>query len=152
MKKSWNFLHNWVLFGPFSLGVPLSKIIPKSLVTLQFLKCLIVQIKAYIQGFQMMYKPFLILGIFRVTADFPSLWNSLAGLFFPPLYFVNQTMLSTLILNLPSSLSCPSVAWWLQIHIDQTLQMRYTTSLNSQWFQKYQTSNLNDQKKPPFQY
>ena len=34
-------------------------IIPKSLVSLQFLKFLIVQIKAYIHGFQMRYQSFL---------------------------------------------------------------------------------------------
>ena len=34
-------------------------IIPKSLVTLQFLRVLIFQIKAYIQGFQMRYQSFL---------------------------------------------------------------------------------------------
>ena len=37
----------------------LFNIIPKSLVTLQFLKFLIFQIKAYIQGFQMRYQSFL---------------------------------------------------------------------------------------------
>ena len=42
------FLTIKVLFGPFSLRVPLLKIIPKSLVTLQFLKCLIFQIQANI--------------------------------------------------------------------------------------------------------
>ena len=36
-----------------SLEYTLFNIIPKSLVTLQFLKFLIFQIKAYIQGFQM---------------------------------------------------------------------------------------------------
>ena len=55
MKKSWNFLNNQVLLALFFQGVPLSNIIPKSLVTLWFLKCLIFQIKAYIQGFQMRY-------------------------------------------------------------------------------------------------
>ena len=49
------FLTIKVLFGPFSLRVPLLKIIPKSLVTLQFLKCLIFQIQANIWGFQMRY-------------------------------------------------------------------------------------------------
>ena len=44
---------------PFPSRVPLTNIIPKSLVTLQFLKCLIFQIKAYIQGFQMRYQLFL---------------------------------------------------------------------------------------------
>ena len=44
---------------PFLWRVPLSNITPKSLVTLQFLKCLIFQIKAYIQGFQMRYQSFL---------------------------------------------------------------------------------------------
>ena len=44
-----SILNNFkVLFGPFSLRVPLLKIIPKSLVTLQFLKCLIFQIQANI--------------------------------------------------------------------------------------------------------
>ena len=47
-KNRENFLTIKVLFSPFSLGVPLSKIIPKSLVTLWFVKCLIFQIKAYI--------------------------------------------------------------------------------------------------------
>ena len=42
-----------------SLEYTLSNIIPKSLVTLDFLKFLIVQIKAYIQGFQMRYQSFL---------------------------------------------------------------------------------------------
>ena len=42
-----------------SLEYTLFNIIPKSLVTLQFLKFLIVQIKAYIQGFQMRYQSFL---------------------------------------------------------------------------------------------
>ena len=39
-----------------SLEFTLLNIIPKSLVTLQVLKFLIVQIKAYIQGFQMSYQ------------------------------------------------------------------------------------------------
>ena len=39
-----------------SLKFTLLNIIPKSLVTLQFLKFLIVQIEAYIQGFQMRYR------------------------------------------------------------------------------------------------
>ena len=42
-----------------SLKFTLLNIIPKSLVTLQFLKLLIFQIKAYIQGFQMRYQSFL---------------------------------------------------------------------------------------------
>ena len=42
-----------------SLEYTLFNIIPKSLVTLQFLKFLIIQIKAYIQGFQMRYQSFL---------------------------------------------------------------------------------------------
>ena len=42
-----------------SLEYTLFNIIPKSLVTLQFLKFLIVQIKAYIQGFQIRYQSFL---------------------------------------------------------------------------------------------
>ena len=42
-----------------SLKFTLLNIIPKSLVTLQFLKFLIFQIKAYIQGFQMRYQSFL---------------------------------------------------------------------------------------------
>ena len=42
-----------------SFEYTLFNIIPKSLVTLQFLKFLIVQIKAYIQGFQMRYQSFL---------------------------------------------------------------------------------------------
>ena len=42
-----------------SLKYTLLNIIPKSLVTLQFLKFLIFQIKAYIQGFQMRYQSFL---------------------------------------------------------------------------------------------
>ena len=42
-----------------SLKFTLLNIIPKSLVTLQFLKFLIVQIKAYIQGFHMRYQSFL---------------------------------------------------------------------------------------------
>ena len=39
-----------------SLKYTLLNIIPKSLVTLQFLNFLIFQIKAYIQGFQMRYQ------------------------------------------------------------------------------------------------
>ena len=42
-----------------SLEYTLFNIIPKSLVTLQFLKYLIFQSKAYIQGFQMRYQSFL---------------------------------------------------------------------------------------------
>ena len=42
-----------------SLQNTLFNIIPKSLVTLQFLKFLIVQIKACFQGFQMKYQSFL---------------------------------------------------------------------------------------------
>ena len=42
-----------------SLEYTLFNIIPKSLVTLQFFKVLIFQIKAYIQGFQMRYQSFL---------------------------------------------------------------------------------------------
>ena len=42
-----------------SLEYTLFNIIPKSLVTLQFLKFLIFQTKAYIQGFQMRYQSFL---------------------------------------------------------------------------------------------
>ena len=42
-----------------SLENTLFNIIPKSLVTLEFLKILIFQIKAYIQGFQMRYQSFL---------------------------------------------------------------------------------------------
>ena len=42
-----------------SFKYALLNIIPKSLVTLQFLKFLIFPIKAYIQGFQMRYQSFL---------------------------------------------------------------------------------------------
>ena len=42
-----------------SLEYTLFKIVPKSVVTLQFLKFLIVQITAYIQGFQKRYQSFL---------------------------------------------------------------------------------------------
>ena len=42
-----------------SLKYTILNIIPKSVVTLQFLKFLIFQIKAYIQGFQMRYQSFL---------------------------------------------------------------------------------------------
>ena len=42
-----------------SLEFTFLNIMPKSLVTLQFLKFLIVQIKAYIQGFQMSNQSFL---------------------------------------------------------------------------------------------
>ena len=44
--------------SPFTLMAPLSNIIPKSLVTLHFLKSLMFQIKAHIQGFQMRYQSF----------------------------------------------------------------------------------------------
>ena len=42
-------------------------------------------------------------------------------------------------------LPCPW-PWWLQLHIDETFQMRYIMSLNSHWFQKYKPSKLNNEK------
>ena len=38
-----------------------------------------------------------------------------------------------------------------QVHFgtDQTFKMRYITSMNTQWFQKYQPSKLNNNKKVP---
>ena len=53
------FALNRIIQVLISLEFTLLNIIPKSLVTLQFLKFLIVQIKAYIQGFQMGYQSFL---------------------------------------------------------------------------------------------
>ena len=53
------FALNRIIQVLISLEFTLLNIIPKSLVTLQFLKFLIVQIKAYIQGFQMSYQSFL---------------------------------------------------------------------------------------------
>ena len=53
------FALNRIIQVLISLEYTLFNIIPKSLVTLQFLKFLIVQIKAYIQGFQMRYQSFL---------------------------------------------------------------------------------------------
>ena len=53
------FALNIIIQVLISLEFTLLNIIPKSLVTLQFLKFLIVQIKAYIQGFQMRYQSFL---------------------------------------------------------------------------------------------
>ena len=53
------FALNRIIQVLISLEFTLLNIIPKSLVTLQFLKFLIVQIKAYIQGFQMRYQSFL---------------------------------------------------------------------------------------------
>ncbi len=55
-RNSGIFLTTSIL--PFPFWVPLSNIIPKSLSTLQFLKFLIVQIKACIQAFQMRYQSF----------------------------------------------------------------------------------------------
>ena len=55
-QKSTGARHPW---HPSLRGPCLFNIIPKSLVTLQFLKFLIFQIKAYIQGFQMRYQSFL---------------------------------------------------------------------------------------------
>ena len=53
------FANNRIIQVLISLEYTLLNIIPKSLVTLQFLKFLILQIKAYIQGFQMRYQSFL---------------------------------------------------------------------------------------------
>ena len=53
------FALNRIIQVLISLEYTLFNIIPKSLVTLQFLKFLIFQIKAYIQGFQMRYQSFL---------------------------------------------------------------------------------------------
>ena len=53
------FALNRIIQVLISLEFTLLNIIPKSLVTLHFLKFLIVQINAYIQGFQMRYKSFL---------------------------------------------------------------------------------------------
>ena len=53
------FALNRIIQVLISLEYSLFNAIPKSLVTLQFLKFLIVQIKAYIQGFQMRYQSFL---------------------------------------------------------------------------------------------
>ena len=53
------FALNRIIQVLISLEFTLLNIITKSLVTLQVLKFLIVQIKAYIQGFQMRYQSFL---------------------------------------------------------------------------------------------
>ena len=53
------FALNRIIQVLISLEYTLFNIIPKSLVTLQFLKFLIVQIKAYIRGFQKSYQSFL---------------------------------------------------------------------------------------------
>ena len=50
---------NRIFQALISLEYTLFNVIPKSLVTLQILKFLIVQIKTYIQGFQMRYQSFL---------------------------------------------------------------------------------------------
>ena len=57
-----------------SLEYTLFNIIPKNQVILQFLKYLIFQIKAYIQGFQMRFNHFWVIGIQTATADVPILW------------------------------------------------------------------------------
>ena len=41
------------------------------------------------------------------------------------------------------------LSFWLHFAIDQTFKMRYITSLNSQWFEKYEPSKLKKQKKVP---
>ena len=53
------FARNRIIQVLISLKYTLFNIIPKRLVTLQFLKFLIVHIKAYIQGFQVRYQSFL---------------------------------------------------------------------------------------------
>ena len=53
------FALNRIIQVLISLEYALLNGIPKSLVTLQFLEFLRVQIKAYIQGFQMRYQSFL---------------------------------------------------------------------------------------------
>ena len=53
------FALNRIIQVLISLEYTLLNVIPKSLVTLQFLKFMIVQIKAYIQGFQMRYQSIL---------------------------------------------------------------------------------------------
>ena len=68
------FALNRIIQVLISLEYTLFNIIPKSLVTLQFLKFLILQIKAHIKGFQMRYQSFLVIGIQTATADFPILW------------------------------------------------------------------------------
>ena len=44
-----------------------------------------------------------------------------------------------------------AVAFIFLVHFgtDQTFKMRYITSMNSHWFQKYWPSSLNDRKKRP---
>ena len=90
MKKSWNFLNNYIFHAPFSQKVPLSNIIPKSLLTLQFLKCLISQNKAYIQGFQMMYQSFLSHWYPKRYSWFSDLQISTFHLFWQPLYLAKR--------------------------------------------------------------
>ena len=58
-KNSGIFLTTRSSILPFPSKVWLSNIIPKRLLTLQFWKCLISQIKACIQDFQMRYQSFL---------------------------------------------------------------------------------------------
>jgi len=53
------FAFNRIIQVLISLEYTLLNVIPKSLVTSQFLKFLILQIKAYIQGFQMRHQSFL---------------------------------------------------------------------------------------------
>ena len=72
------FTLNRIIRVLISLEYALFNITPKSLVTLHFLKFLIVQIKAYIQGFQMRYvstiNHFWVIGIQTASADFLILW------------------------------------------------------------------------------
>ena len=53
------FALNKIIQVLISLEYTLFNVIPKSLVTLEFLRFLIVQIEAYILGFQMRYQSFL---------------------------------------------------------------------------------------------
>ena len=39
---------------------------------------------------------------------------------------------------------------WLRITTDETFKMRYITSLNSKWFQKYESLKLKNEKPSDF--
>ena len=125
------FALNRIIQVLISLEFTLLNIIPKSLVTLQFLKFLIVQIKAYIQGFQMRYQSFL--GHWYPNSY--SWFSDSMDILFVPITTVQW--LSELIECGNLQIGKPAVALW--IPMTQTWLIPHLKVLNVGFNLRYQT-------------
>ena len=97
------FALNRIIQVLISLEYTLFNVIPKSLVTLEFLMFLIIQIKAYIQGFQMRYQSFL------------GHWYPISYSWFSDSMDIPFVLITTVVLILLPNSKCAKKIAWLEL-------------------------------------